>query len=61
MRHIENENEEECETNQQCVRMKELFRRHAAIDWEGANLNAIKYKTLNKIITRKYAEICMKY
>ena len=43
MRYAENEEEEEYETNQQCVGMKELFRGHVAIDWEGANLNTIKH------------------
>ena len=32
LKHIENEEEEEHETNQQCVGMQELFRGHVVID-----------------------------
>ena len=60
LKHIENEEEEEHETNQQHVGTQELFRGRVAIDWEGANLNTRKCKTLNKIIARKCVEFHMK-
>ena len=60
LKHIINEEEEEHETNQQCVGTQELFRGHVVIDWEGTNLNEIKHKTLNKIIARKCVEFYMK-
>ena len=61
MKYIENEEEEEYETNQQHVGMKELFRGYVVKDWKGTNLSAIKYETMNKIIARKHVEFHMKH
>ena len=60
LKYIENDEEEDYETNQQCVGMQELFRGHVAIDWEGTNLNTNKFKKLNKIIVRKCVEFYVK-
>ena len=61
MRYMENEEDEEYETNQQYVGMKELFRGYIAVVWEGTDLNSRKYRILNKIVAKKCTEFCMKY
>ena len=52
LRYLEEETEEEYETNQQFVGMKEVFRGHVAQDWQGTNLECKKYFVLNKIIVK---------
>ena len=42
--------EDDYETSQQCVGMKEIFRGIAVKDWKGADFNCAKYHKLNKII-----------
>ena len=52
LRYLEEETEEEYETNQQFVGMKEVFRGHVVKDWQGTNLECKKYFVLNKIIVK---------
>ena len=52
LRCLENETEEEYETNQRCVSMKKLFRRHEVIDRLEANFRCEKHKELNKILVK---------
>ena len=47
---LEEDEEAECETNQQCVGMKELFRGYVIRDWMGLNFSTKKYRYVNKII-----------
>ena len=44
------EDEDEHETSQQCVGMKDIFRGIVVKDWKGADFNCTKYHKLNKII-----------
>ena len=57
LRYLENEIEEECETNQHYVRMKELFHGLVIIDQLNADLNCMKYKKINEILAHR----CVKY
>ena len=62
--YLENEREEEYETNQHFVGMKELFRGYAVIDWERTYLQCTKHRHLNAIIVKECAEFhnkCWKY
>ena len=53
---LEEENEieiqDECETNQYPIGIKELFRGHAIKDWKGTDFYCKKYKKLNKILVK---------
>ena len=60
LKHIENDEEEDYETNQQHVGMQKLFCGYVVIDWEGTNLNITKHKKLNKTIVRKCVEFYVK-
>ena len=62
--YLENEEEEEYETNQSLIGMKELFRGYVMVVWEGTDLNSKKYRVLNKIVVKKCVEFyvkCWKY
>ena len=60
--HLEDEEEEdECETNQCLIGMKELFRGCVMKMWEGTNVNCNKCKVLNKRVVRRCAEYYLKY
>lgn len=48
----DDEEEDEYETNQHLIGMKELFRGHVVKMWEGTNVNCNKCKVLNKIVVR---------
>ena len=56
LRHAEGENNEECETNQCCIGMQNLFRGCVIKDWVGTNFSTTKHRNLNKIVARKCAE-----
>ena len=45
LRFLENE---ECETNQYLMEMKELFRGHEVKAWKGVDFSTMKYKELKK-------------
>jgi len=59
--YLENEEEEEYETNQSLIEMKELFRGYDVVVWKGTDLNSKKYRVLNKIVVKKCMEFYMKY
>ena len=56
----DDEEEDEYETNQHLIGMKELFRGCVVKMWEGTNANCNKYKVLNKIVVRRCAECYVK-
>ena len=56
----ENEENEEHETNQHLIGMKELFRGHDAKAWKGVDFSRMKYKELNKIVVVKCVECYVK-
>ena len=56
LRYIENKQDEEYETNQHLVGMKELFRGYVVIDWEGTDLSNDRFRVLNQIVVRKCVE-----
>ena len=47
--------EDEHETSQQHVGIKDLLRGFVVKDWDGANFNCIKHTSLNKILVKKAA------
>ena len=53
--HLENDQEVECKTNQQCVGMMELFHRRVAKNWMSAHMNVKKHRHLNMILARECA------
>ena len=57
LRYLEEEEEDKYETNQQYIGMKELFRGYIVIDWEGVDLQYVKYRNLNRIIVKKIYSI----
>ena len=61
MRYIENEEDEEYETNQYLVGMKELFRGYVVVDWEGTEITNDKFRVLNVIVAKKCIEFYTKY
>ena len=52
LRHLEEdiEDEDECETTQHCIGMKEIFRGHIVNDWARTNTHCKIYCTLNKTL-----------
>ena len=50
LRHLENETDKECETNEYYVGMTELLRGHVAVEWKEANFEHKKHGKLNKIL-----------
>ena len=55
VRYLEEE-EDEYETNQYLIGMKELFRGYVVAMWEGTNVNSKKFKTMNKIVVKRCVE-----
>ena len=58
------EDEDEYETNQWLIGMKELFRGYIVKVWFGININSDIYRALNKVVVRKCVEFyvkCWKY
>lgn len=51
--HLENDQEVEYETNQQCIGMMELFRGCVAKNWMSADMNVKKCRYLNMILARE--------
>ena len=47
---FDNGDEEEYETSQQYIGMKEIFRGFVVKDWEGSNFNCEKFRELNKVL-----------
>lgn len=51
--YLENGREDEYETNQHYVGMKEVFRGYAISNWTATDFNSTKYRKLNKILVYK--------
>ena len=47
---LEEGDEDEYETSQQYIGMKDLFKGFVVKDWKGSNFNCSKYEVLNKIL-----------
>ena len=61
LRYLEyKDNNEEYETSQNLIGMKELFRGYVVRVWIGADMSSDKYRKLNKIIVRKCVEFYVK-
>ena len=56
LRCLENEENEEHETNQCLIGMKESFRGHVVKAWKGVDFSTIKHKEVRKIVVVKCAE-----
>ena len=56
-----NDNVELCESNQQYIGIKELFRGYIAKVWHGTKFALTKYQELNKIIIKECIAYYMKY
>ena len=56
--YFEDGDEDEYESSQQHVGMKNLFRGFIVKDWEGANFNCVKYSQLNKIVIVNAVKFC---
>jgi len=48
--YLEEGDEDEYETSQQYIGMRELFRRIVVKDWKGSDFHYTKYEVLNKIL-----------
>lgn len=53
MRYLEKDEDDEYETNQHLVGMKELYRGHVAVDWFRTNINSKKYRNANQVIVKE--------
>ena len=56
IRHLEQEEDEDCKTSQGIIGMNKLFCRHIVKDWMDININKDIHRILNKIIFRKHVE-----
>ena len=52
LRHLENDIEDDYETNQHFVRMKDLFQGYVVVDWKEADFEYKKHKKLNKTLVQ---------
>ena len=60
LRHVKNEEEEECEVNQYLVRSQKFFRGYAVVAQKGVVLSSKKCRELSKIAEKKCVEFCAK-
>ena len=59
--HLEEGEEDKCETSQQCVGMKDLYQGMKVKDWKGADFHCMKYQKLNKIVVHYTVQYYRKY
>ena len=56
LRYFDDKEDEEYETNQYFIGMKNLFRGCVIKSWTGVNFSGNKYRKLNKIVAKHCAE-----
>ena len=57
---LEYDKDEDYETNQYLLGIKELFQGYVVKVWIGVNISSDKYRKLNKIVVRKCVEFYVK-
>ena len=60
MKYARDDENGEYKSSQQYIGMRELFRRYAVKDWSRVEFSMNKYHKLNRIVTKKCVEYCIR-